>query len=75
MKKKKTQKNKATKNQPQYLPFGVVINELTLWVFSNDEDLIRHNANELAKALHMSYNLSNFGVSSFGLQEDPSSDE
>ena len=52
------------------LPVGRVIMELALWDFSGDADIIRHNANELAKALQMSYNLDNFGPSSFGMEDE-----
>lgn len=53
-----------------HLPVGVLIRDLVLWDFSQDEDIIRHNANELAKALQMSYNLENFGAASFGISEE-----
>lgn len=65
MKKKQQLKNKET-----YLPFGTVITELVLWDFSGNADVIRHNANELAKALQMSYDLSNFGPNCFGIEEE-----
>jgi len=52
------------------LPEGVVVTELVLWVFTDDVDVIRHNANELAKAIQMSYQLSNFGPSAFGIDDE-----
>ena len=66
--KKKQQKTK-TKTSPA-LPIGRVITELALWDFTQDEAVICHNANELARALYLSYNLENFGTASFGLSED-----
>lgn len=44
--------------------------ELVVWTFTDNEDVIRHNANELAKALQMSYQLSNFGPSAFGIEDE-----
>lgn len=66
MKKKKQQ----VKNKVTYLPVGMVITQLVLWDFSGNEDIIRHNATELAKALQMSYNLDNFGPASFGIEDE-----
>jgi hypothetical protein len=66
--KKQQVRRKALK--PVSLPVGRVILELALWDFSGDEDIICHNANELAKALQMSYNLDNFGPSSFGIEDE-----
>jgi hypothetical protein len=66
----KKQQVKRTASNLIYLPIGVVIRELVLWDFSGDEHIIRHNANELAKALQMSYNLDNFGPSSFGIDDE-----
>ena len=69
--KKQTLRRKAAKKKfiPKITP-GRVVRELVLWEFSGNEDLIRHNAGELAKALLMSYNLDNFGPTSFGLEEE-----
>lgn len=70
MKKQKT-KPKATKIQKRLvMPVGVMITELVLWDFSGNEELVRHNANELARAIVMHYNLQNFGPANFGLSED-----
>ena len=66
--KKQQLKRNAVKSV--YLPIGMVIRELVLWDFSGDEHIIRHNANELAKAIQMSYNLDNFGAASFGFSEE-----
>jgi hypothetical protein len=66
--KKQQLRHKASK--PVILPVGRVIVELVLWDFSGDADIIRHNANELAKAIQMSYNLDNFGPSSFGMEDE-----
>jgi len=52
----------------KYLPYGRVILELVIWDFSQDENVIRHTANELARAIQLSYSLSNFGTESFGLE-------
>lgn len=69
----KKQQVRHTASKPIYLPVGMVIRELVLWDFSGDEHVIRHNANELAKALQMSYNLDNFGPASFGMEEEENS--
>lgn len=66
----KKQPVRHTASKPVTLPVGRVIIELALWDFSGDADIIRHNANELAKALQMSYNLDNFGPSSFGMDDE-----
>lgn len=57
-------------SKPVTLPVGRIIVELVLWDFSGNADIIRHNANELAKAIQMSYNLDNFGPSSFGMEDE-----
>lgn len=66
--KKQQLRHKASK--PVTLPVGMVLVELVLWDFSGNADIIRHNANELAKAIQMSYNLNNFGPSSFGIEDE-----
>ena len=58
------------KAKQRTIPVGEVLVELIVWDFSQDEDLIRHTANELAKAINMHYNLSNFGPKSFGLPDE-----
>jgi hypothetical protein len=65
MKKQQLKRNAQKRN----IPVGEVLIELAIWDFSEDEDLICHTANELAKALHMRYNLDNFGPTSFGLED------
>lgn len=67
MKKQQLRRNAQKK---LILPEGVVVTELVLWVFTDDVDVIRHNANELAKAIQMSYQLSNFGPSAFGIDDE-----
>ena len=66
--KKQQLRHKASK--PVTLPVGRVLIELALWDFSGNADIIRHNANELAKAIQMSYHLDNFGPSSFGIEDE-----
>lgn len=66
----KKQRVKRTAVKPLALPVGRVIHELVIWDFTQDDDIIRHNANELARAIQMGYNLENFGASSFGLSEE-----
>lgn len=69
--KKQQLKHKASKKiQSGSIPVGRVILELAIWDFSGDEELIRHNAGQLAKALLMSYQLSNFGPNSFGIEDE-----
>ncbi len=59
-------KNKKVKA----IPVGRVIPELVIWAFTDDEAVIRHYANELAKAIQLSYGLSNFGPQSFGISDE-----
>lgn len=66
MRKKKNKKSKV-KN---YIPHGRVLMELVVWDFSQDERIIRHTADELAKAIQLSYSLSHFGAESFGLEDE-----
>lgn len=68
MKKKKKNKNTQIKYIGTEI-YGHVFLDLHLWEFSGNEDVIRHNAEELAKGLLLIYNMSNFGVESFGLSE------
>lgn len=66
----KKQQVKRTASKPKAIPVGRLIRELVLWDFTQNEDVIRHNANELARAIQLGYNLENFGASSFGLSEE-----
>jgi len=49
---------------------GRVVLELAIWDFSGNDDIISHNAGELAKALLMSYQLDHFSPSSFGIDDE-----
>lgn len=44
--------------------------DLVIWSFTDDEDIIRHNADQLAKAIQLGYQLKNFGPSMFDLDEE-----
>lgn len=66
----KKQRLKRNAQKKLILPEGYVVTELVVWTFTDNEDVIRHNANELAKALQMSYQLSNFGPSAFGIEDE-----
>jgi hypothetical protein len=70
MKKQRLRRKASKEKVVQKVTPGRLVKELVLWDFSGNEELIRHNAGELAKALLMSYNLDNFGPSSFGLEEE-----
>ena len=70
----KKQKQKNTK-VIRTLPVGVVITDLVLWTFTDNEEVIRHNVEELSKALLYSFHLDNFGPTSFGLNPSEESDE
>jgi hypothetical protein len=70
MKKQRVRRTAAKKRYMPLITPGKMICELVLWDFSEDEDLIRHNAGELAKAILMSYNLDNFGPKAFGMEEE-----
>ena len=66
MKKNKSKPVKVKK----YIPHGRVLLELAVWNFTKDEVLIRHTADELARAIQMHFHLTNFGVEAFGLSEE-----
>lgn len=70
MKKQRLKHKASQKKQNRAIPVGRVILELAIWDFSGDEELIRHNANQLAKALLLSYQLNNFGPNSFGISDE-----
>jgi hypothetical protein len=70
MKKQRLRRKASKEKVVQKVAPGRLVKELVLWDFSGNEELIRHNAGELAKALLMSYNLDNFGPNSFGLEEE-----
>jgi hypothetical protein len=65
----KNKKNK-TKKVAIAVPIGVVLNELVIWEFSQDEAVICHLSEQLCRAMLLSYNLQNFGVASFGISEE-----
>jgi hypothetical protein len=66
----KKQTVRHTASSKGSIPVGYVLRDLVLWDFSGNEDLVRHNATELAKALQMHYNLTNFGPASFGMEDE-----
>lgn len=70
MKKQTLRRNAKNTQVASVVTIGQVKLDLCIWCFDEDEYLISHTADQLAKALHMSYNLDNFGVASFGLTED-----
>jgi len=68
-------KKKKTLKKSAVIPVGQLIPELVIWDFSEDEDVIRHNALELARVIQLSYNLNNFGLASFGMGDGNEGDE
>lgn len=70
MKKQILRRNAAKEKKQPMRVQGQVVLDLAIWCFEEDEDLIRHTADQLAKALHVSYNMDNFGPQSFGLTEE-----
>lgn len=60
----------AKYNSGGSVPVGIVLKELCIWDFSQEDEVIRHNVDQLAKALLMSYHLDNFGPISFGIEDD-----
>lgn len=69
----KTRKSKNVEEKTSVV--GMVILDLAVWDFSNNEDIIRHNANEISKAILFSYQLANFGPHNFGIPDDEMGDE
>lgn len=69
IKMKKQQLRHTTLNAPIYT-IGEVNLDLAVWDFSEDEDLTCHIAEQLAKAIYLHYNMSNFGPESFGIQDE-----
>lgn len=65
----KKQRLRHTASKKPMRIIGKVIYELAVWDFSQDEELTRHIADQLGKALLMSYNMGNFGPQSFGLED------
>jgi len=70
--KKQKHRNKKVRRS---LPVGVVITDLVLWTFTDNEEVIRHNVEELSKAILYSFHLDNFGPTSFGLDPSDGGDE
>jgi hypothetical protein len=65
-------KTKASVQKPKQaaVPVGMLAKELVLWEFTYNEDIVRHYASELSRAIQLGYSLQNFGTSSFGLSEE-----
>lgn len=61
---------KKKKIKAKAIPVGRLLPELVIWSFNDDEEIVRHYAEQLAKAIQLSYNLSNFGLQSFGISEE-----
>jgi hypothetical protein len=70
----KKQKVKRKASKPKYLPEGRLLSELVFWNFTQDEDVIRHIAGEVARAIQLSYSLENFGPESFGISDEEEGD-
>ena len=49
----------------QKLRGGYVITDLAVWEFSGDKETISHISEQIAKAIIITYNMGNFGPSSF----------
>jgi hypothetical protein len=58
------------KQKQKAVPIGRLLPELVIWSFNDDEEIVRHYADQLARAIQLSYNLSNFGLQSFGMSEE-----
>lgn len=65
----KKQTLRHTASTPLIRTIGHVQTELAVWDFHDDEELTRHIATQLAKAIMMNYNMGNFGPESFGLED------
>jgi hypothetical protein len=70
MKKQQVRRKAQKKQKKLILPEARVINELVVWSFSTNEETNCHIANELARAIQLSYQLDNFGPLAFGI-DDP----
>jgi hypothetical protein len=70
MKKRQAKRKSTTKPTQLILPTGVVITDLIVWCFSDSEEVIRHSADQISKAIQMSYSLMNFGPAVFNLSEE-----
>lgn len=66
----KKQQHRRNAQKPTILPEGHLVVDLVIWSFTDDEDIIRHNADQLAKAIQLGYQLKNFGPSMFDLDEE-----
>jgi hypothetical protein len=53
----------------RHLRGGYVITDLVVWDFSKDEEIACHIAEQVAKAIIMSYNMGNFGPDSFNFNQ------
>ena len=74
MKKQQVRRKAQKKQKKLILPEARVITELSVWSFRESQEINRHIADELAKALQLNYHLNNFGPSVFGLEEEDPSD-
>jgi len=70
MAKKKKCKKKVHKNLTGAIPVGAVLTDLVIWSSDSTEEIIRHQANQIAAAIQMSFNLRNFGPNAFGIEEE-----
>ena len=61
---------KKKKKKQAAIPIGTVILDICVWDFSGQEEVTRHIADQIARAVYLTYNMSNFGVESFGLTDE-----
>lgn len=61
---------KKTKKQVGTIVIGTVFTDLCVWVFDANQDVVRHNANEMARAMHLIYGMQNFNPTSFGIPDE-----
>ena len=68
--KHKKAKPKTAKKPARAIPVGIVITDLVLYAFNDSEEVIRHNAGQIALAIQLRFNLEHFGPSAFGLNNE-----
>ena len=61
-------KNKLSGNGTKVA--GIVMLELSMWVFEADDDVLDFHANQICRAFMLNYGIQNFGVKAFGYEEE-----
>jgi hypothetical protein len=61
---------KKKQNKKGAIPIGTVILDICVWDFSGQEEVTRHIANQIARAVYITYGINNFSADVFNMTNE-----